>query len=172
MKNLFIILTILFLTQHAYAQSLNIPKDVKYEVGDDYALFEDDVLRVANWMINGKVNDEFNKNWKDASAFLMKWIEGSPTVYIVAQAEFITYVEKQPALLMIFMAGWTKFSLENKVVHDNVRGNLAGLNAVIKFYERNRKALGEDKEIEKFIKMRDKGQLEAYIKKHAAPDKK
>ncbi len=172
MKYLFVIPFTFFLGYSSYAQSIQVPPDVTYEVGDDYALFEEDILKISNWMINGKVNDEFNKSWKDASAFLMKWIEGSPTVYIMVQQEFASYVEKQPALLMVFMAGWTKYSLENKVIYDNVGGNLAALDAVMTFYQNNKKILGEDKEIEKFIKMKSKKQLEAYVKKHAVANKR
>lgn len=171
MKYLFSLLFVLAFTI-VKAQSIQVPPNVKYEVGSDYELFEEDILKITNWMINGKVSDEFNKSWKDASEFLMTWINGSPTVYIMIQQEFVNYIEKQPALLMVFMAGWTKFSLENKVIHDNVRGNLAGLDAVITFYQNNKKNLGEDKEVEKFIKMKNKGQLEAYVKKHAVADKK
>lgn len=171
MKYLFTILAAFFLSQQLYAQSLKVPKDVKYEVGDDYALFEEDVLKVCDWMINGKVTVEFKIQWKDAADFLLKWIEGSPTVYIPVQQEFAGYVSKEPALLMVFMSGWTKYSLENKIIHDNVNGNLAGINAVIQFYQTNQKQLGKIEEVEKLVKMKNKNTLLAYIKKNVAPDK-
>lgn len=153
------------------AQTLKVPKDVQYEVGEDYAIFEEDVLKVCDWMIHGKVTVEFKIQWKEAADFLMKWIEGSPTVYIPIQEEFASYISKEPALLMVFMAGWTKYSLENKIIHDNVNGNMAGINAVIQFYETNQKQLGKIDEVEKLIKMKNKNTLLAYIKKHAIPDK-
>lgn len=106
MKKIIILLLTVFYISQSQAQIIKVPKDVKYEVGSDYYLFEEDILKVFDWMINGKVSVEFKIQWKEAADFLMKWIEGSPTVYIPVQEEFAGYIAKEPALLMIFMAGW------------------------------------------------------------------
>lgn len=94
MKYLFAIFATFFLGYSSYAQSIQVPPDVTYEVGDDYALFEEDILKICDWMINGKVSVEFKIQWKEAADFLMKWIEGSPTVYIPVQEEFAGYIAK------------------------------------------------------------------------------
>ena len=72
-----------------------------------------------------------------------------------------------PDLLMIFLGGWAKYSLESKEFDNNIAGSLAGIESVIVFYVQNKDLLPKDKHIEKYIKMKNKGTLKDYIKKNA-----
>jgi hypothetical protein len=97
------------------------------------------------------------------NAYLMQWMTGTPTVSIEvsqAVAPFMACAD----CLMAFLAGWTKYRLENDYSKDRLAGTMAGITHTIAFYESNKKALGRKAEIEKLIKKNKKGELEGYIK--------
>jgi hypothetical protein len=69
--------------------------------------------------------------------------------------------------LIIFIGGWTKYALETKDFDNSVAGNMAGIESVIEFYSANKKFLPKDKNIEKYIKLKSKGELKNHIEKYA-----
>ena len=88
---------------------------------------------------------------------------GSPNVSIELSEKIVTYMDCGECLMM-FMGGWTKYALESKDFKNKVKGNLAGTESVIKFYLLNKNSLGQNKSIEKFIKLKRENKLEEYIK--------
>ena len=97
----------------------------------------------------------------------MEWITGSPTVSIEIKEEIVSFLGINPDLLMIFMGGWTKYSLETKDFNNKIKGNQMGIEAVIDFYLKNKENLKKDKNVEKYIKLREEGKLNEYISKNA-----
>lgn len=100
---------------------------------------------------------------KEVNAFFIEWLTGCTHVSIGLDARILNFTEKNPDLLIIFMTGWTKQVLNTNDNKDRVKGNLAGVEAVIEFYLKNKDYLKKDKNVEKYIKMRDKGKLEEHI---------
>jgi len=70
-------------------------------------------------------------------------------------------------LLMVFMCGWTKYSIETKDNNNTAMGNQKGIEAVIEFYTKNKEYLKKDNNVEKYIKLKENGKLEEYISKNA-----
>ena len=64
--------------------------------------------------------------------------------------------------LVIFLGAWNKLALEKRDIN-NIDGNIAGLEAMILFYTKNKVFLGEDKNIEKYVKLKEKGKLKSFI---------
>jgi hypothetical protein len=58
--------------------------------------------------------------------------------------------------------------LETKDFKSELNGNVAGVNAVISFYEKNKAEIGKEKAVEKYIKLKAKGKLESSIKSKLA----
>jgi len=104
---------------------------------------------------------------KDANTFLLKWLSGSPNVHIEIKQEIVTFMGTSPDLLMVFMGGWAKYSLESKDFDNKIKGSKAGIEAVIDFYNANREFMTKDKNVEKYVKMKNKGTLDGYIEKNA-----
>jgi len=147
-----------------FSQTFEVPKNFNPKTADDYAPYEADVIKSVDWLMSMPYALEKQKR-EQVNAFLLKWITGSPNVLIDIKPEIVTFIGGgTPDLLMIFMGGWTKYSLESKKFDDKEGGSLAGINAVIDFYENNRKSLPKDKNVEKYIKMKEKGELEDYVK--------
>ena len=166
MKKLLLTLLLVSTFSGLFAQAFEVPKNFNPKTADDYAPYEADVIKSVDWLMSMPFVLEKQKR-EQVNAFLLKWITGSPNVHIDIKPEIVTFIGGTPDLLMIFMGGWTKYSLETKKFDDKVGGSLAGLNSVIEFYLNNRKSLPKDKNIEKYIKMKEKGELEDYVKSNA-----
>jgi hypothetical protein len=163
MKKLLLTIAI-FLSCHVlFAQDFSVPKNFNPKTAEDYAPFEADVIKSVDWLMSMPYVLERQKR-DEVNAFLLKWISGSPYVHIDIKPQIVTFMGGTPDLLMIFMGGWTKYSLESKKFDDKEGGSLAGINAVIDFYNTNKQSLPKDKNVEKYIKMKEKGELEDYVK--------
>lgn len=146
----------------AHAQEFDVPK-YKMETAEDYSKYEQDVVACVNWLEATPMTEQELKR-KEANAFLVKWISGSPTVTIELNVAMVKFMDKNPALLSMFMGGWARYVIEHK--DDNkVKGTLAGLRSVIKVYNMGR-GVKKDKEIEKLHKLDQKGELENWIRKN------
>ncbi len=145
------------------AQDFEIPKNYVLKAASDYAKYEKDIIACANWLENTPLNVDEQKRL-DANAFLMKWLTGSPTVSISLNADIVTKcTDKNPDLLMLFLAGWTRFSLENNYSKDQQKGYFEGFKSMINVYNRG-VSIKKDKDLEGIIELYNKGELEAWIK--------
>ncbi len=162
-----IIFTLFFATISfgLFSQDFEVPKNYKLIKAEDYAPYEQDVVKCFDWLMKTP-NNEQNVKRKETNAFLLKWLTGSPNVHLDIKQEIVTFMGTSPDLLMIFMGGWAKYSLETKNFENKVEGSKAGIEAVIEFYNNNRNTLPKDKNVEKYIKMKRKGTFDKYIKKN------
>jgi len=145
------------------AQDFTVPKDYKFENKEDYTSYEPQIKETINWLLNTPIGKSETKR-KEANAFLLAWLSGSPDVSINVNADF-TLFKTNPELLMVFIAGLTKYSLENNYSKDQLQGNKAGIQTVVEFYNKNKGYLKKDKDVEKFEKLIEKKKLEEEIKK-------
>jgi hypothetical protein len=160
-RTLFLILVSFFtLTKLAIAQSYEVPKDYQLKAKDDYAKYETDVINTVDWLQRTSWDDEQAKR-KEANAFFVAWITGSPTVSISVGAPLTKLANKNPELLITFMGGYTKYVLQHKDAPDVHAANVAGLKALIAKYqsEKNHK---KDSAVEKLIKTDQDGKLDEW----------
>lgn len=128
---------------------------------EDYAKYEEKFIKDFNWIFETPIGVNPTKR-KKTNTFLMQWMIGSPNVSIELSEKIVTYMDCGDCL-MIFMGGWTKYSLgTNKF--SKLEANLVGTESVIEFYMFNKSKIGKNNKIEKFIKLKEKGKLEKYIK--------
>jgi len=165
MKKYILPLFFVILSGNLFAQKFKVPENYKFETSDDYAPYENDIVQCVEWLVETPVYQYTGKR-KEAYAFLLKWLTGSPYVHIEIRQEIVTFMNSSPDFLMIFMGGWAKYSIEEKDFDDKVMGNLAGLESVISFYNQNKGAIPKDKNVEKYIKMKKKGKLKKYVEEN------
>lgn len=158
-------LTLCVMSTVAFSQDFEVPANFQPKNESDYAKYESDVLKCIQWLAQTPANEQTEKQ-KDANAFLLKWMAGSPTVHIEVKQEIVTFMDTSE-LLMIFMGGWTKYTLESKDADNKVNCSMAGVEAVIEYYTKNKAVLSKNKAVEKYIKMKEKGTLKEYIQKNA-----
>ncbi len=163
MKKLLLAGIVLFQGMCLFGQEFQVPQNYTLVKVEDYAPYEQDVLNGIKWLSGTPVNKETDKR-KEVNAFLMKWMMGSPNVKLEVRQDVVTFISS-PDLLMGFLCGWTKYSLETKNYTDKLKGNLAGIENAIDIYQKNKSILPKDKNIEKYIKLQSKGKLEEEIAK-------
>ncbi|WP_298904935.1 hypothetical protein [uncultured Psychroserpens sp.] len=147
------------------AQDFEIPKDVTLNTAEDYKKYNQDVINGINWLENTPINEKKTKR-QNASAFLMLWMTGSPTVSIEVSSYVIPLIESNPDLLMTFLGGWTKYAIENPDDSSAFNGNLAGLKSLIEVYKKNKETgIEKERAIEKLIKLKSDEDLEKWLKK-------
>jgi hypothetical protein len=166
-KQILIVALLLVFSQVSFAQDFQVPKNYSFKKKEDFAKYEKDVISCTQWLENTPLNQEAPKR-KEANAFLLSWVSGAPNVSVEINQKIVNFSEKNPDLLMIFIGGWTRSSLETPANDkDKVKGNLAGVRSVIKFYKANLdKGIKKDKNVEALVKLEDDGKLEAWVKEN------
>lgn len=163
----YVFASFLFLTTiPTFSQTFEVPADYQLKTVQDYDNYEKDVIEGVNWILATPLSEQKEKR-AEVNAFLLKWISGSAKVHVEVKPEIVTFMSSSPDLLMLFLGGWTKYSLESSDFDNKVNGSLAGIESVIEFYTKNKEFMSKDKNVEKFIKMKDKGTLKEYVEKNA-----
>ncbi|MBC5774896.1 hypothetical protein H8S95_12540 [Pontibacter sp. KCTC 32443] len=166
MKKAIFTLLISALSISAYAQNFEVPQNYKLVAKEDYAPYEQDIVNCVNWLAETPVNQETDKR-QEANAFLFKWVSGSPNVHVELNDKVVTFIGTSPELLLVYLGGWAKRSITTKDYDNKIEGSLAGIESVIAFYTKNREHLPKDKAVEKYIKLKEKGELRDFIVKNS-----
>jgi dsDNA-binding SOS-regulon protein len=127
-----------------------------------YLKSEKNVLATINWLENTPLNKEEEKH-KQQSALLTGWVMNSPTVDLTLDQSVVTFTNENKELLTFFMAGYTKYALENNHSKDEVQGSIAGIRSAIKVYK-NGVGLKKDAAMDKLVQLENKGELEKWVK--------
>src|SRR5690242_12202372 len=143
----FIVVFMFTTTQHVLGQELlsDLPT-----TKEEFVASEQKVLATINWLETTPFDKEEEKRTKQ-KALLVAWITNSPTVTLEINMDVVTFTKKNPDLLIIFMAGWTRYCLQNNYSTDNIQGSLAGIKSSIKVYKNL--SLKKDKEMDKLIEL-------------------
>lgn len=133
---------------------------------EEFVASEKNVLATINWLANTPADQDADKR-KEQFAMLTAWIINSPTVTIEVNSNVLTFTKKNSDLLIYFMAGWTKYVLENNYSKDLVKSNLAGIRMAMNIYQKGI-AMKKDKEMEKLIEKESSGTLESWVTEQLA----
>ena len=131
------------------------------ETKEEFVASEPQVIATVDWIENTPI-DQNEEMHKFQYSLLIQWLTNSPTVTLSLNAYVMDYTKKNSDLLMIFMGGWTKYSLQNEYTKDEVPCNLAGLQSMIKVYKTGK--LKKDKKMDELVALDTAGKLEAWVK--------
>jgi hypothetical protein len=163
MKTQLIITFLLVSFTYVRSQDFEVPSYTLKKAAD-FAQYEKDIIAAVNWLAATPVQDQVSKRG-DATRFLIEWLTGSPNVSVEINGEIVNFTKPNTELLIMFMGGWTKYVLETND-KSKLKGNLSGIEMVIAFYQKSRKDLKRDKNVEKYVEMKEKGTLEEFLKKN------
>lgn len=163
MKKVLILFATIVFSCHLLAQSFEVPQNYTLSKVEDYKQHEQNIVDCVDWLIQTPIGDKTSKR-KEANVFLVTWLTGSPNVSIELHSYVMGITEDSPEFLSVFMGGWAKYAISTKNYDNVLDGNLAGIDAVIATYKNSRDVLPKSNSIEKFIKLKQKGKLRAFIK--------
>jgi len=150
-------LIMLFVGLSAFAQNFQVPS-YKFEKDADYAKYNNEILQCIAWL-ETRPTDVTKKN--EATQFFIQWLTGTPDVSVELLPGIIKFSQDNSDLLMAFMYGWTRYSLENPKDTDAVRLNTAGLKSAIKMY---RNSDMKDAGADVLAKLEEENGLEKWVK--------
>ena len=156
--SLFLISFLFITAEQAIGQEL---LDALPTTKEEFVASEKKVLATIDWLEVAPFDKEEDKRLQQ-KALLVGWITNSPTVTLEINADVLTFTKKNADLIVTFMGGWTRYSLQNNYSNDIVQGSLSGIKSAIKVYKNL--SLKKDKEMEKLIELDDKGELENWVK--------
>lgn len=164
MKTIFrtALLLALFISPKAFAQVYEVPKDYHFAKQEDYAKYETDVVKTADWLMHTPWGTDAAKT-EEATQFILKWSEGTPDVTIELKQAIMDISDTNPQLGFIYMSQFSKYAIQHRGADfDKTQANLAALRAVIIKYtsEPNHK---RDNDVEKLIQMNRDNHLENWI---------
>jgi hypothetical protein len=148
-----------------YGQNFEVPENYQLEEVDDFFQYKGDVVLGVNWLLNTPINVEQEKR-RAATAFIMKWINGSPDIHVFLSEQMCPFMKDSPGFIVYFMAGWARYAIETGQLDDKLGGSHAGLLAVVTLYENNRGIIKKDKSIEKLVKLHKNGKLKDFASKN------
>lgn len=157
-----ITLALLIFTGISAQVKFEVPSNVQLNVKEDYAKYEPDIIAAANWLESTPLDREPEKR-KEVSAFVMKWIIGSPSVNISLSEQLQKLYGKNASLLIIYMSSYSRHFLENKTTATQFSGTKAGLISMMTIYQKDID-ITRSKEMEKLIRLTAENKLDEYIK--------
>ena len=162
MKNSTILLMFcLSLSILSSAQNFEVPASVP-STKEEFISSEKDMIAAAKWLETTPVGTDMDKRSK-VNTYVIAWITNSPTVTVEIKESVIKPFDKNPQLLGVYMAGYSRYCLENNYSKDQLQCNIAGLKSAI-----NCCNLGgdikKDKTLVKLIDADKEGKLEDWAR--------
>lgn len=155
-------LMVLLCAGYSVAQSFEVPQRYEFTGKEDYARYHDQIIAAAVWLENTPLREEPEKR-QQVNAFVFQWLSGSPEVSVELQEYVLTFSEKNPQLLLVFLGGWIRYQLEHPAEKEKMKFHTAGIESVLRAYEKG--GARRDKNVEKLLKFRNKGKLEGWLRK-------
>ena len=147
----------------SFSQDFIVPA-YSLENKGDYAKYEQDIVKAANWLESTQIGKEDSKR-VEVNAFMMKWMTGTPPVTMNLQSYVAKLTENNPQLLMMFMAGYTRWCLENNYSRDEIKANTAGVKSMINLLNLGGE-VRKNKTLQRAIEADKAGKLEEWVSKN------
>jgi hypothetical protein len=152
---------LLLFVNYTFSQDFDVPKEYQFTAKEDYSRYEKDIIAGAKWLVTTPLNEQQDKR-KEVSMFVVKWINGSPTVNVEINPTIMDFEEKNRGMLTIYMASSAKYVLENNYSTDMRAKHKAALRHMISVYNSG-KGIQKDRKMEKLIKSDEGGKLDEWL---------
>lgn len=154
--------SLLLADRSSFAQTFEVPKQVKLEQKEDYKKYEQDVVQAADWLVATDLDMETVKR-RQISAFLIKWLSGTPDITIDIHPGISNLYGDNTELMLIYMATYGKYYIQHKDAQqpDAIK---AAVEAMITVYKKGNR-IEANPEMDKLIAM-DAAKKDQYIRKN------
>lgn len=161
-RSCLIVLFLLVAAFTASAQSFDVPKNYVLKTNDDYARYEPDIIKTADWLQQTAWKSQPEK-MEQANQFLLKWANGTPAVTIRLVEAVMNLSDRNPQLGFVFMAQFSKYALEHKGRFESIDANIAAVRAVVDKY-RAEQAHKPDEDVDYLIELESRGELNDWVR--------
>jgi hypothetical protein len=145
-----------------FAQTnFTVPANYEFNVKEDYAKYEADIITASKWLEEIDLDKDEAKR-KEVSAFVMKWIIGSPTVSVELNEKIMKLYNKNDKILINYMAAYSAYWLQNKSSATKPAAIKAGLISMMNVYKKDI-SIKKNKDMDKLIKLTEENKLDEYI---------
>src|SRR5690554_5637126 len=144
MKRFLLVIFLMTASICSFSQEFNLP-DYQIQSPKDCDKYNNDVLNAIDWLISTPPNKELKKQQK-TKEFLIQWMTETKAVSIYLDTDIVNFFEKNEK-------------------SDKLEMSIAGIELCIDYYNKNINLLKKDKNLEKYIKMKNNGTLRGYLEK-------
>lgn len=157
-------LTLIFITCIGFvskAQDYQVPVNYKLVTPADFDKYEPQIIETVDWLQDTPWATEVQKQ-REATAFLFKWIQGTPTITMELMPMLMNITSRNNKLMAIFIGAYTKYAIQHPgYLKDDA--NTAAVKALLAKYKAE-PAHSKDLEIERLIKLDKDGELEDWVR--------
>lgn len=138
---------------------ITMAKDADYKPAEKYA------LEASNYLLSKPLNAK-DQQRTAATAFLRKWMEGTPDYTYIIDSDIVTKLNSEnEGLIGVYLAGMTKFSLENPAkAQDAQLVMVNGIKTMLVYSEKPENKVTMSETLKKLIEVNKKGELEKLFK--------
>lgn len=132
MKKELLFIFLIFIGLSSFSQVLPNFKYIKLNKQVHFKEAEPAVNQTIAYLFNSPINKK-NKARAEAGQFLLNWMNGTPDYTFYLEEKETSYFNTDADLMLMYMAGLTKFSLENKEIKDQKTKVIGALNMVLPY---------------------------------------
>ena len=167
---IFISAFLLLHSSPALAQEFEPPRHYQFDTAGDYTFYLPEVVKGMEWMRNNPRTTAVEKRQKTED-FIIKWIYGSPSVYVVLEQYAMRLSTRNADLLVSFLFGYAKYQIDHPTEKNLIPANLQGIEYLLKDYEDNQKTFKRDVLIERALDLRNQGKLAEWVESQVGQKK-
>lgn len=164
MKKLLLVLSLFFTALCSYAQEFNALQNVVYKEKTEYKEYQPQIQECANYILSVPVQAD-NENRAAALRSLIVWMTGTPDHKFIVDETATRLMDKNDAVLGLYLAAMTKFVLEN--TDKAADANEVKYGAVVTLLDYCASPTNNvplTKELKRALAQKNKGKLREYLK--------
>lgn len=147
-----------------FSQELPNLKHVKITKRAHFKEVEPIVLKVTNYLFATPVNHK-NDSRKEAGQFLIKWMNDTPFDTFILEEKETNFFNTDTELMLMYMAGLTKYTLENKSITSQKEKILGAMQLILPYLDKQDDKKSWSKELWQLVDSYKTNKLEAFLKK-------
>jgi hypothetical protein len=118
----------------SYSQEFPKVKNIKLNKKSHYKSAEPEILKLVNYLFETPINSK-NYTRKEAGEFLIRWMNGTPDYVFVLEDKEIKYFNTDADLMLVYMAGLTKFTLQHPTIKDQKKLIIGTMKLVLPYLD-------------------------------------
>lgn len=161
----FVLLSFLILTaiSNTSAQELPNLKHVKLNKKAHFKDIDALVLKVTDYLFATPVNHK-NDSRREAGQFLIRWMNGTPFDTFILEERQTNFFNTDTELILMYMAGLTKFTLENKSITNQKEKILGAMKLVLPYLDKQENKKSWPVALWQLVDSYKTGKLEDFLK--------